>query len=200
MHTHQHTLSLSQLIYDVQGNLQESRRTLSAKNQNLRTLYHKSKVQDKVLSILHKICYIQSVPEELNRYFSQKQYLHAVRILLHSLTLLCGEDLGEIPSLQPLREVLLTKKNSLQDELIRELQHMLYTSKDTSKMTTEAVLEERAWKALSGSRSDSKKTGAAALSYMKYSPFLVDGSLSKEVAGKVSKEFQKLLNDELKVS
>jgi hypothetical protein len=67
-----------------------------------------------MLEILYKINYLTSVPAQLAELMARRQFLRAVRLLSHTISLLCGDDLSEVNALQELREDMLTRKAAVQ--------------------------------------------------------------------------------------
>ena len=114
------------LVRKLQETLNESKRLLQSRNQNLKDYYFQNRMAAKMKEILEKIQYVVEIPSWLDHYMAEKQYVHAVVLLQHTLAMLVSEDLVEVDGLLELREEILVRKHFVQQFLVEELHRIIY--------------------------------------------------------------------------
>ena len=83
-------------IPELRANLELSKRILSSQNENLKELWFKAKVYQKILHILVKVEYLQSVPAQIELFKSRRQHMHAMHLIQHTIEQLMQPDVCSI--------------------------------------------------------------------------------------------------------
>eukprot|EP00466_Bigelowiella_natans_P000031 jgi/Bigna1/125324/aug1.1_g32 len=120
-------------------NLKQSRRILVTKPDSLRERHLENKRLEKILAILDKVEYVVGVPKQVEQFLARKQYLHAVQLVIHTLSLLLADDLGSFGALDDIRQHMLTQRNAIQEMLIDHLHKHIYSeTEDRNDITVPA--------------------------------------------------------------
>lgn len=121
-----------QKVKKLAANMKESQRILMTKPDSLKELHAKNLRLHKILDILSKVEYVVAVPRQIDGYTSRRQYVHAVELLLHTQNMLLARDLENFGALKEVRQDMLDRKNTIQEELISHLHSHIYLKNSSS--------------------------------------------------------------------
>ncbi|RZC35473.1 exocyst complex component 4 [Asbolus verrucosus] len=124
--------TISQIVSDnrikiakVKENLQDCKKKLRCRRDELRNLWLEGLEYKYMLQLLEEIEKMSEVPDRLANYMSHKQYLHATELLVEAVTL--GKNtLDGVESLKELSRELEQKKEQLHMQLFSELKEHLF--------------------------------------------------------------------------
>ncbi|EEZ97195.1 Exocyst complex component 4-like Protein [Tribolium castaneum] len=125
--------AISQIVSDnrlkiakVKEHLQDCKRKLRCRRDELRNLWLEGLEYKYMLQLLDEIEKMSQVPDRLSNFMSHKQYLHATELLVEAVTL--GKNTLEgVESLKELSRELEQKKEQLHLQLFAELKEHLFT-------------------------------------------------------------------------
>ena len=149
-------MAAQNLLVTTQNVMQRSKRLLAgnAQQQNLANLYYQSMVHKKTLELLDKMDFLLGVPKQLDVFVNNRQYLHAVHLLIGSLALMASAEMNGIEALQDLHDELLARRNILQDILIEELNTVIYLHAAVDESANDSSLVTRPLNEISNSNPD----------------------------------------------
>ncbi|KAJ3640807.1 hypothetical protein Zmor_027347 [Zophobas morio] len=114
-----------QKIAKVKDNLNDCKKKLRCRRDELRNLWLEGLEYKYMLQLLEEIEKMSEVPDQLSNYMSHKQYLHATELLVEAVTL--GKNTLEgVESLKELSRELEQKKEQLHLQLYSELKEHLF--------------------------------------------------------------------------
>ncbi|CAH1993571.1 unnamed protein product [Acanthoscelides obtectus] len=113
-------------IKKVKENLQDCKRKLRCRREDLKSLWVEGIEYKYMLQLLEEIGKMTEVPNKLATFMARKQYLHATNLLVEAVTLGRG-TLEGVESLKELSQELEQKKEQLHLQLLTELKDFLYT-------------------------------------------------------------------------
>jgi exocyst complex component 4 len=125
--------TISQIVSDnrskiakVKENLQDCKKKLRCRRDELRNLWLEGLEYKYMLQLLEEIEKMSEVPNRLANYMTHKQYLHATKLLVEAVSL--GKNTLEgVESLKELSRELEQKKEQLHIQLFNELKEHLFT-------------------------------------------------------------------------
>ncbi|XP_017776973.1 PREDICTED: exocyst complex component 4 [Nicrophorus vespilloides] len=114
-----------QRIHKVKTNLEECKKLLYCKKDDLQKKWMEGLEYKYVLQFLDEIEKMKEVPKQLSDHMMRKQYLHATELLVQAVTL--GKDrLSKVEALKELTAELEQKKEQLHIKLMQELKQHIY--------------------------------------------------------------------------
>lgn len=113
-------------ISGARRRLRDSREALGAKRADLVQLWHRSQGVKESLRLLDTIELLKGVPDRLESLMSEKRFLEAVNVLMHSLKQIDKTDIVEVGATADLRGYLKGQEQAMFDILIEELHNHLY--------------------------------------------------------------------------
>ncbi|XP_030764843.1 exocyst complex component 4 [Sitophilus oryzae] len=113
-------------IHQVKETLQDCKRKLRCKRDELKNLWIEGLEYKHMLQLLEEIEKMNEVPTKFASHMAHKKYLHATKLLVEAVKL--GKDpLEGVESLKELSQELEEKKEQLHIQIVLELKHILYT-------------------------------------------------------------------------
>ncbi|KAF7281690.1 hypothetical protein GWI33_004410 [Rhynchophorus ferrugineus] len=113
-------------IHQVKEKLQDCKKKLRCKRDELKSLWMEGLEYKYMLQLLDEIEKMNEVPTKFSNYMAHKKYLHATKLLVEAVNL--GKDpLEGVESLKELSQELEEKKEQLHLQIVLELKHILYT-------------------------------------------------------------------------
>ncbi|XP_028153482.2 exocyst complex component 4 [Diabrotica virgifera virgifera] len=112
-------------IRRVQENLQDCKRKLGCRRDELKNLWLEGLEYKHMLQLIEEVQKMNEVPNRLSAYMARKQYLHATNLLVEAVNLGRG-TLEGVESLKELGQELEQKKEQLHLQLLSELKQHLY--------------------------------------------------------------------------
>ncbi|KAL1506092.1 hypothetical protein ABEB36_005520 [Hypothenemus hampei] len=113
-------------IRRVKQTLQDCKKKLRCKRDELKALWVEGLEYKYMLQLLDEIDKMNNVPSQLADHMLHKRYLHATKLLVEAVNL--GKDpLEGVESLKELSQELEQKKEQLHVQILSELKHLLYT-------------------------------------------------------------------------
>ncbi|CAG9827466.1 unnamed protein product [Diabrotica balteata] len=112
-------------IRRVQENLQDCKRKLGCRRDELKNLWLEGLEYKHMLQLIEEVQKMNEVPNRLSAYMARKQYLHATNLLVEAVNLGKG-TLEGVESLKELGQELEQKKEQLHLQLLSELKQHLY--------------------------------------------------------------------------
>ncbi|MCJ1296952.1 hypothetical protein MMC34_008521 [Xylographa carneopallida] len=113
-------------VQQLQTQLADSKRLLTARNDRLREQWRQAQTLTHINHSLAKLTYLVTLPAHLSVLEERKQYLHCVVLLTHTLSALSDEDMREVEGLLELREDTINRRNNIVDALLQHTQQLLY--------------------------------------------------------------------------
>ncbi|XP_072398045.1 exocyst complex component 4 [Diabrotica undecimpunctata] len=112
-------------IRRVQENLQDCKKKLGCRRDELKNLWLEGLEYKHMLQLIEEVQKMNEVPNRLSAYMARKQYLHATNLLVEAVNLGKG-TLEGVESLKELGQELEQKKEQLHLQLLSELKQHLY--------------------------------------------------------------------------
>ncbi|CAG9772580.1 unnamed protein product [Ceutorhynchus assimilis] len=113
-------------IHKVKEMLQDCKKKLRCKRDELKALWMEGLEYKYMLQLLEEIEKMNNVPSQLANHMAHKRFLHATKLLVDAVKL--GRDpLEGVESLKELSQELEQRKEQLHLQILLELKHMLYT-------------------------------------------------------------------------
>lgn len=113
-------------ISGARRRLRDSREALGAKRADLVQLWHRSQGVKESLRLLDTVEVLKGVPDRLESLMSEKRFLEAVNLLMHSLKQIDKAEIVEVGATADLRGYLKGQEQAMFDILIEELHNHLY--------------------------------------------------------------------------
>jgi len=127
------------LVRGLHDHLVESKRLLQGRNAAIKDLYAQARQTAKMKEIMQKMMFVIEMPAWIDRFMERKQYVHAVVLLQHTLSLLVSPDLVDVDGLLEVRDELLLRKHAMQQILMQEMITCVY-GKDIDEPTQTSKL------------------------------------------------------------
>ncbi|XP_025095022.1 exocyst complex component 4-like isoform X4 [Pomacea canaliculata] len=112
-------------IRKIKEDLSSCKTLLHFKRDELRKLWRDGVEHKAVLSMLEQIEQIKEVPDKMDNFIAKKHYLHATDLIVQAVAKLEG-PLAGVDALRDLKVELISRKETLHEKLIEELNKQIY--------------------------------------------------------------------------
>lgn len=114
-------------IKKIKDDLSSCKTLLHCKRDELRRLWIEGVEQKTIAGLLDQIEQVKSVPDKLDNYLAKKHYLHATDLIVSAVAKL-ESNLSGVEALRDLKIELITRKDTMHEVLIEELNRQIYVA------------------------------------------------------------------------
>eukprot|EP00873_Tetraselmis_striata_P042467 jgi/Tetstr1/462731/TSEL_007694.t1 len=122
-----HFSSAEEEVATLRRALEDSRKRLGAKSRHLQAQWRKNITFSDTIRLLDDIQSIVELPEQIRALEKDKDWTEAIALLLEGCNKLARDELSKVEGLSTLRKDMVELRQSLQDNILQELQRRIYT-------------------------------------------------------------------------